>query len=205
MGHNFRSHLPFSLPPPTEEGSERAAWWVPGVQAGSAHHSPVWCPAWGMRQWQFCAKCALAVVVTKQQLLSGQSWLAALLCSLLCWALGTCWYKPWLCALPWHCWPCSAGGAALWRGSHFPLPPGVGGFIVPARPYVSCLILLINTVGISRGLCNLVSSWCKRRQFLGESILKCALRRLVRGWQHAWKDLGKCLGWLSPPMAWDYT
>lgn len=77
---------------------------------------------------------------------------------------------------------------------HFPLPPGVGGFIVPAEAYARYLMLLINMVGISWGLCNLVSSWCKRRQFLGESVLKCALRQLVRGWQSVWKDLGKCLG-----------
>ncbi|GAB0209721.1 hypothetical protein GRJ2_003437800 [Grus japonensis] len=86
----------------------------------------------------------------------------------------------------------------------------VDGFIMQApkvlvHPYVSCLILLINTVDILWSLWNLILSWCKRRQLLGEAILKCALRRPVLGWQGVWKDLGRFLGRLSPPIAWDFT
>ena len=86
----------------------------------------------------------------------------------------------------------------------------VDGFIMQApevlvHPYVSCLILLINTIGILWVLWNMISSWCKRRQLLGEAILKCALRRPVPGWQGVWKDLGRFLGRLSPPIAWDFT
>jgi len=29
----------FDLPCPAEEGSDRAAWWAPGIQPGSTHHS----------------------------------------------------------------------------------------------------------------------------------------------------------------------
>ena len=86
----------------------------------------------------------------------------------------------------------------------------VDGFIMQApevlvHPYVSCLILLISTIGILWVLWNPVSSWCKRRQLLGEAILKCALRRPVPGWQGVWKDLSRFLGRLSPPIAWDFT
>ena len=86
----------------------------------------------------------------------------------------------------------------------------VDGFIMQApdvlvHPYVSCLILLINTIGILWVLWNMVSCWCKRRQLLGEAILKCALRQPVPGWQGVWKDLGRFLGRLSPPIAWDFT
>ncbi|GAB0207263.1 hypothetical protein GRJ2_003191900 [Grus japonensis] len=93
-----------------------------------------------------------------------------------------------------------------------PSLPGidVDGFIMQApkvlvHPYVSCLILLINTAGILRVLWNLVLSWFKGRQLLSEAILKCALRRQVPGWQGVWKDLGRFLGRLSPPIAWDFT
>ena len=86
----------------------------------------------------------------------------------------------------------------------------VGGFIVQApevlvHPYVSCLILLINTVVILWHLWILVSSWYKRRQLLGKVILKLAKRQLVPGQQGVWKDLGRCLGQLSPPIAWEFT
>ena len=62
----------------------------------------------------------------------------------------------------------------------------VGGFIMQApkvlvHPYVSCLILLISTVGVLWVLWNLVSSWRKRKQILGEVLLKCALKRPVPG------------------------
>jgi len=82
----------------------------------------------------------------------------------------------------------------------------VDGFIrqapkVLVHPYVSCLILLINTVSILWVLWNVVSSWCKRKQILGEAILKCALKQPVPGWQ----DLGRFLEWLSPLVAWDFT
>lgn len=86
----------------------------------------------------------------------------------------------------------------------------VNGFIMQApevlvHPYVSCSILIINTGGILWVLWNLVSSWYKRRQVLGEAILKCALKRPVPGWQGIWKDLGRFLGRLSPPIIWDFT
>jgi len=91
-------------------------------------------------------------------------------------------------------------------------PPGISvdGFImqapkVPVHPCVNCLITLINTVGILWILWNMVSSWCKRKQILGEVILKCALKQPVPGWQDVWKDLGRLLGQLSPPIAWDFT
>ena len=82
----------------------------------------------------------------------------------------------------------------------------VDGFVmrgpeVLAHPYVSCSILLLNTVGILWVLWTLVSPWCKRRQLLCEAIQKCALRRLVPGWQCVWKDLGRFLGWASLPIA----
>jgi len=54
-------------------------------------------------------------------------------------------------------------------------------------------------------LWNVVSSWCKRKQILGDAILKCALKQLVPGWQGVWKDLGRFLAWLSPPIGWDFT
>ncbi|KAM9590504.1 uncharacterized protein ACIBXB_005765 [Morphnus guianensis] len=76
---------------------------------------------------------------------------------------------------------------------------------VLVHPYVSCSILLINTGGILWVLWNLVSSWYKRRQVSGEAILKCALKRPVPGWQGGWKDLGRFLGRLSPPIIWDFT
>ncbi|GAB0177976.1 hypothetical protein GRJ2_000262900 [Grus japonensis] len=86
----------------------------------------------------------------------------------------------------------------------------VDGFItqppkVLVHPYVSCLILFINTLGILWVLWNLVSSWCRRRQLLAEVILKCALRQLVPGRQGVWKDLGRFRGQLSPPITWDFT
>lgn len=74
-----------------------------------------------------------------------------------------------------------------------------------AHPYISCLILLIvltNTAGTLWGLWNSVSG---KKQTLGDEILKCALNYPVPGWQVVWKDLGRCLGWLSPPIAWDFT
>lgn len=79
--------------------------------------------------------------------------------------------------------------------SLFLLRIDVDGFImhfpeVSIHPYVSGLILLISTISILWGLWNLVSSQCKRRQFLGEAILKCALWLPGPGWQDAWKDLG---------------
>jgi len=86
----------------------------------------------------------------------------------------------------------------------------VGGFIMQApkvlvHPYVSCLILLINTVGILWVLWNLVSSWCEGKQILGEVTVKCALKQPVPGWRGVRKDLGRFLGQLLPPIAWDYT
>lgn len=73
------------------------------------------------------------------------------------------------------------------------------GFIMQAseilvHPYIGCLILLINTVSILWGLWNPVSSWFRRRQFLDEVILKCALGQLVLGWQGVWKDLAGSWG-----------
>jgi len=50
-----------------------------------------------------------------------------------------------------------------------------------------------------------VSSWCKRKQILGEAILKRALKQPVPGWQGVWKDLSRFLGQLSAPIAWDFT
>jgi len=50
-----------------------------------------------------------------------------------------------------------------------------------------------------------VLSWCKRKQVLGEVILKCALKQPVPEWQGVWKDLGRFLRWLSPLIAWDFT
>jgi len=73
------------------------------------------------------------------------------------------------------------------------------------HPHVSCLILLVNTVGMLWVLWNVVSSWCKRKQILGEAILKHALKQPVPEWQGVWKDLGRFQGWLSPPIAWDFT
>ncbi|XP_075595208.1 uncharacterized protein LOC142599193 [Balearica regulorum gibbericeps] len=86
----------------------------------------------------------------------------------------------------------------------------VDGFIMQApkvlvHPYVSSLILLIHTAGILRVLWSLVLSWFKGRQLLSEAILKRALRQPVPGWQGVWKDLGRFLGRLSPPIAWDFT
>ncbi|XP_054671609.1 uncharacterized protein LOC129202590 [Grus americana] len=86
----------------------------------------------------------------------------------------------------------------------------VDGFIMQApkvlvHPYVSSLILLINTAGILRVLWSLVSSWFKGRQLLSEAIVKRALRQPIPGWQGVWKDLGRFLGRLSPPIAWDFT
>jgi len=52
---------------------------------------------------------------------------------------------------------------------------------VLVSPYVSCLMLLINTLSILWVLWNVVSSWCKRKQILGETILKCALKQPVPG------------------------
>jgi len=82
----------------------------------------------------------------------------------------------------------------------------VGDFIrqapkVLVHPHVSCLILLVNTIGILWVLWNVVSSWCKRKHILGEAILKRALKQPVPGWQGVWKDLGRFLGRLSPPIA----
>ena len=76
---------------------------------------------------------------------------------------------------------------------------------VLVHPHVSCLILLVNTVGMLGVLWNVVSSWCRRKQILGEAILKRALKQPVPGWQGVWKDLGRFLGWLSPPTAWDFA
>jgi len=72
---------------------------------------------------------------------------------------------------------------------------------VCVHPHVSCLMLLVNTVGILWVLWNVVSSWYKRKQILGEAILKRALKQPVPEWQGVWKDLGRFLGWLSPPIA----
>ncbi|XP_039240626.1 uncharacterized protein LOC120323903 [Pipra filicauda] len=75
---------------------------------------------------------------------------------------------------------------------------------VLVHPYMICLIL-ISTVSILWCLWNLVSSWYKRKQILNEVMSKCALKRPVPGWQGVWKDLGRFLGRLSPPIAWDFT
>jgi len=82
----------------------------------------------------------------------------------------------------------------------------VDGFVMQApevlvHPDVSCLILLINTVSILWVLWNVVLSWCKRKQILGEAILKCPLKQPVPGWQGVWKNLGRFLGGYSPPIA----
>ena len=71
--------------------------------------------------------------------------------------------------------------------------------------YMSCLMLLVNTISILWGLWKVVSPWCKGRQLLGEAILKCALRQPVPGWQCVWKDLSRSPGWISPPITWDIT
>lgn len=67
------------------------------------------------------------------------------------------------------------------------------------------LILLINISGMLWPLWNLMSSWHKIKQLLGEQIVKCALTWLVPEFQGAWKDLGRSLGQLSPFIAWDYA
>jgi len=111
--------------------------------------------------------------------------------------------------------------ASLYCGSYFvekmreyislSLPRiSVDGFIrqapeVLVHPHLSCLILLVNTAGILWVLWNVVSSWCERKQILGEAILKRALKQSVPGCQGVWKDLGRFLGQLSPSIAWDFT
>lgn len=65
---------------------------------------------------------------------------------------------------------------------------------------VSSLILVINTVC---SLWNLVSSWCRRGQLLGQERLKCVWTKQIPGWQGVWKDLGRFLEWLSCPITWD--
>ncbi|XP_074713429.1 uncharacterized protein LOC141938453 [Strix uralensis] len=86
----------------------------------------------------------------------------------------------------------------------------MSGFILQApevliNSYVSSLILFIDAICLLWAVWSSLGFWCKRRQILGERIPKCALRRPVPGWQGEWKDLGRFLGRLSPPVAWDLT
>lgn len=81
----------------------------------------------------------------------------------------------------------------------------VGGFVAQAPEVLVHLRELFNSTNTTRllsGLWNLMSSWCKRRQFWGEVTLNHALRWLVHGWQSMWKYLGRCIGKLSAPIAW---
>lgn len=89
----------------------------------------------------------------------------------------------------------------------------MNGFIMQAPMvivylYLSCLILLIvltNTIGTLWDLWFLVWSWCKGKRTLRMEILKFSLRHPVPGCQGVWKDLGRFLGWLLPPVTWDFT
>lgn len=73
---------------------------------------------------------------------------------------------------------------------------------VLAHPYLSCLI---NVLAFCRVRRNWFWSGVKRKQFVGEVTRKCAFRPSIAEWQGVWQDLGRCLGWLSPPIAWDLT
>lgn len=62
----------------------------------------------------------------------------------------------------------------------------ISGFVAQAPEILVHLCELFNSTNIIRllsSLWNLMSSWCKRRQFWGEVTLKHALRCLVHGWQ----------------------
>lgn len=69
------------------------------------------------------------------------------------------------------------------------------------HPYVSSLIMLINATGMLQALSSLVPPWHKKKQPMCADTVKRALRQPVPGWQGMWKDLGRLLGQLSPPMA----
>lgn len=70
--------------------------------------------------------------------------------------------------------------------------------------YKSCLVPL-SFVGFSLGMWNLISStWYKSEQLVGEATEKCALGRMIPGWQGVWEDLSRCAGQLSPLIAYNF-
>lgn len=46
-------------------------------------------------------------------------------------------------------------------------------------------------------------SGVKSKRFAGEVTRKHAFGPSISGWQGVWEDLGRGLGWLSPPMVWN--
>lgn len=69
------------------------------------------------------------------------------------------------------------------------------------HPYVSCLIILSNIIGLLLGVWNLAWSWHKSKQLVGEVTEMCP-KVVNQWWQGLWADLGRCL---SPQIACDFT
>lgn len=93
-----------------------------------------------------------------------------------------------LAFMPLLCWESCLVERMREYTSLFPSGTDVGCFVVQApevlvHPYVRCLILLINTVGLLWLLWHLVSCWQKKRQLLGEATVKHALPWPVPGGQ----------------------
>jgi len=45
----------------------------------------------------------------------------------------------------------------------------------------------------------------KVKQLIGNATLEHAQRRSIPGWQVVWEELGRWLGLLLSPIAWDFT